>query len=102
MMILNKDLTSEQWDGSDDERAKILKGIKLPKTKEQWDMANDYSKCTLPFNVNVENIERSTGHPQNTVYQYFKINFGNDVDKAAVLYEKYGSLSKNKLKNAEK
>ena len=65
-------------------------------------MANDYFKCMLPFNEPIENIERSAKHLQNTVYQYFKTNFGNDLDTADILHEQYGALSKNKLKKALK
>ena len=56
-------------------------GLKLPKTKSQWEEANKYFKKYLHNNQDIDNIENEICRMQNCIYDYFKINFGSISEK---------------------
>ena len=58
-------------------KERVLKGIKLPKNKDQWNIANDFFIVALPVNDPIENIDDTVQTLQRIIYNYFKSNYGN-------------------------
>ncbi|ESO05416.1 hypothetical protein HELRODRAFT_171815 [Helobdella robusta] len=54
----------------------LLPGIKLPKTKQQWEEANAYFHHKLNDLNNIEDIDSYALLLQNTIYQYFADTYG--------------------------
>ena len=78
-------------------------GIMLPKTSEQWNLANDYLKSVfidLDFNSDsIDLIDESVRLINNTIYNYFRDHYGtvrSHVEKELV--QKYNTYSVHKLK----
>ena len=78
----------------------------MPNSQEDWKLANDFFHAHLPIeNITNENMNEIVNNFNNTVYSYFKENYGlksdiADLDKE--LKEKYKSHSKTQLKSALK
>ena len=75
-------------------------GIKLPKTKKELQISNDYFKSVFHFHGNIRNVEEEVIYLQNTLYDYFKFQYGtlrND-DLNTEYQEKYSNLSKRQMK----
>ena len=51
-------------------KERVLKGIKLSKDKDQWNIANGFFKVALPVNDPIENIDDSVQTLQRIVYNY--------------------------------
>ena len=82
-------------------------GILLPKTSEQWNLANDYFKSVfndLHFNSDdIGSIYDCVSLINNTIYSYFKDHYGtvrSHVEQELV--QKYNTYSVNALKKALK
>ena len=91
---LNDDTTSEE--------PNLKTGVKLPKTPEQWDEANNYFRVNLPCeNVQQSSLDDVVKNFNNTVYSYFKDNYGTVKDKILndeTLRQRYDGMSKSQLK----
>ena len=73
------------------------KGIKLPTTTDEWNIANDYFKLHLECRaINDVNTEIQT--VQNTIYDYFANNYGTVNGESDDLKQLYDHLSKRQLK----
>ena len=81
---------------------KTLKGVKLPKNKQQWDTANLYFQQHIPYNLDISDINEIIVEFQTTLYNYFKINFGTINSDSSELYKKYFKMSNWKLKKCRK
>ena len=83
-------------------KERVLKGIKLPKNKDQWNIANDFFKVALPVNDPIENINDSVQTLQRIVYNYFKSNYGNVGSNIEEFSNTYDNMSRNQFKKALK
>ena len=76
------------------------KGLRLPKSKSEWNEANEFFKLHLSTSSNIENVENEICRIQNCIYDYFKLNFGvisEDIENNE-MKNKYDHFSKRKLK----
>ena len=83
-------------------KERVLKGIKLPKNKDQWNIANDFFKVALSVNDPIENIDDSVQTLQRIIYNYFKSNYGNVGSNIEEFPNTYDNMSRNQLKKALK
>ena len=83
-------------------KKRVLKGIKLPKNKDQWSIANDFFKVALPVNDLIENIDDSVQTLQRIIYYYFKSNCGNVGSSIEKFSNMYDNMSRKQLKKALK
>ena len=51
-------------------------GIKLPRSKQQWEEANLYFKLHIDSTENITDIHGTTRYIQEMIYNYFAINYG--------------------------
>ena len=79
-----------------------MKGIKLPKNKDQWNIANDFFKVALPVNDPIENIDDSVQTLQRIIFNYFKSNYGNVGSIIEEFSHTYDNMSRNQLQKALK
>ena len=88
------------------ETPNFKQGIILPKSYEDWKIANDFFKSYLPTNdIISKNIDELAENFSFTVYNYFKENFGIVNDSSAEnkdLALKYKSLSNGQMKSTIK
>ena len=72
-------------------------GIKLLKTKEEWQISNDYL-----FNLHgdIYNVQEEIIYFQKTLYDYFKVQYGTikSVDRNTEYQEMQSNLSKRQLR----
>ena len=78
-------------------KERVLKGIKLSKNKDQWNIANDFFKVALPVNDPIENIDDSVQTLQRIIYNYFKSNYGNVGSNIEEFSNTYDNMSRNQL-----
>ena len=78
----------------------ILPGVKLPKTQEEWLLANDYFRTVIDTSNEITDINASIRKFNDIVYSYFEANYGHakNVDSNEQFKQKYYNLSKNSLK----
>ena len=77
-------------------------GIKLPETKAEWQISNDYFKFVFNLYGDLHNVDKEIIYLQNKLYDYFKVQYGtikND-DPSTVYQRKYSNHSKRELKKA--
>ena len=63
--------SDEEWNEEEQinsVKERVLKGIRLPKNKDQWNIANDFFKVALQVNDPIENIDDSVQTLQRIVY----------------------------------
>jgi len=78
----------------------------LPKSDEEWDLANNYFKSILAywgFNSYSLDLDAFINFMNDSIYNYFKATYGtvdNYTDKELVI--KYKEFSTNSLKKALK
>ena len=77
-------------------------GVKLPKSDEQWNLANNYFKAELPAHeIENKSLDDIADQFSIKVYNYMADNYGL-IDKASdldnSLKEKYTNYNKHKLK----
>ena len=84
-------------------KANLPPGVKLPKTENDWNIANGYFKLHLHYNSENTDINLTITTFNQTVYNYFHHCFGpvNPIDNDLEM-KKYINFSKNKLKKALK
>ena len=59
------------------ESLSLKNGVKRPTSTNDWDIANTYFHSNLPISQISENdTEETVKHLNDTVYNYFKDNFG--------------------------
>ena len=83
-------------------KERVLKGIKLPKSRDQRNIANDFFKVALPVNDPIENIDDSVQTLQRIIYNYVKSNYGNVDSNIEEFSNTYDNMSRNQLKKALK
>ena len=77
------------------ESPSLKNGVKLPTSIYDWDIANTYFHSTLPTSeISEKDIEETVEHLNETVYKYFKDNFGL-VDIAKEGERKFVGIYKN-------
>lgn len=93
----------------DDDLPELLEakpGVNLPKSTEEWDIANAFFHANLPTDkIAMGNIDGLAKHFSSVVYNYFKENFGvknNSEDSNKEYSLKYKTLSNGQLKSALK
>ena len=93
-------LIDNDTDNSDDEsiinHAKIIpkKGIKLPKTTEEWNTANDYFKQHWNRCENANDVGVEIKNIQNAIYDYYTENNGTVGGESGDLKQQCRGLSK--------
>ena len=81
----------------------LIPRVKLPKTENNWNIANDYFKLHLHHNSEITHINLTIRTFNQTVYNYFHICCGPviPIDNDLELKKKYINFS-NKLKKVLK
>ena len=51
-------------------------GTALLKTKEKWQISNGYYKSVFNLHEDIRNFEEEIIYFQNTIYDYFKVQYG--------------------------
>ena len=79
----------------------ITRGIKLPRSDDQWKTTNDYFAAALPISkIDHRNISTQIAAMNSTIYNYFRDNFGIIEDTSTLgLFAKYSDMSKKELKS---
>ena len=82
------------------EMPNIKRGIKLPKSDDQWSTANLFFLNALPISgINSSNLNESIQILNATIYSYFEENFGySDEVYNEELINKYKDMPKRSLK----
>ena len=77
-------------------------GIKLPETKAEWQISNDYFKFVFNLYGDLHNVDKEIIYLQNKLYDYFKVQYGTikSDDPSTVHQRKYSNHSKRELKKA--
>ena len=85
-----------------DENPNIKPGIKLPKTNEEWELANTYFKSQLNLiDINTMGVSHALIELNNVTYDYFKETYGlfnSENQTINKLKDIYKDFSKNDLK----
>ena len=88
-----------------DEFPFLKKGIRLPKSHEDWNLANLYFNSELT-SINIKNnLNEAMSLMNSIVYNYFRDNFGykNTISEEEIaLKERYKHFSKKDLKKESK
>ena len=85
--------------------AKFKAGIRLPKSKEDWSLANAYIQtiaASIDFSLLSENLGSYVLNIQNQIYEYFESTFGCVQEVSHEFDEKYINMSVKSLKSALK
>ena len=82
----------------------LKEGINLPRNDSDWLTANDYFKCALRVNqpINIQDLNSKINHMNETIYNYFSENFGNDKQRVCndQFKTKYADLTTKQLKKS--
>ena len=81
-----------------DEHPEVLPGVKLPRTKSEWEEANTYFQLTFDWQSPILDIDSFVSNLQLTLYKYFAENYGTTVDKNGTSIDEYNSMSVKDLK----
>ena len=94
-----QDLESVDWDSL----PTIKPGVKLPKSDDQWKLANDYFAASMPISdLDKTDVELTIETMNSNVYTYFRENCGLLDDSSLSLIMKYKDMSKSVLKSSLK
>ena len=89
-------------DDTTNESPSLKNGVKLPTSTNDWDIANTYFRSKLPISQISENYtEETVKHLNDTVYNYFKDNFGlaySAKEDERNFTEMYKNFTKDQLK----
>ena len=79
-------------------------GFKLPKSKQDWEQANEFFKISLDPTKEITNMDVVVTEFQACIYDNFADNFGNvnTTSDNTDLQIRYNSLSRRQLKIASK
>ena len=76
-----------------------LKGLKLPKRKDEWENVNTYFKNNVIMPENIHDIDKTAKEFQKSIYEFFAENYGtHDNSEKGELIPKYADHSKNQLR----
>ena len=76
-----------------------LKGLKLPKRKDEWENVNAYFRNNLIMPENIHDIDKTAKEFQKSIYEFFAENYGtHDNSEKGELIPKYADHSKNQLR----
>ena len=88
-------------DNSDLPDSEPLRGLKLPKLKDEWENVNTYFRNNLIMPENIHDIDETAKEFQKTIYEFFVENYGtHDNTEKGELITKYADHSKNQLRKA--
>ena len=74
----------------------IKQGVNLPRSIQEWDLAESYFKSAIDFTSDISNTENEVTEFQSLIYNYFKDHCGLVKSEYELRYERH---SKSKLKN---
>ena len=74
-----------------------LPGVKLPKTKLQWEEANLFFSLNIDFTTPISDINVFAQNLQQTIYSYFATNYGT-LKNGSTDTSKYKTMSVKELK----
>ena len=73
-----------------------LKGLKLPRSKEEWDSVNTHFKINMAIQNDTNNIHETAQQCQSSIYEYLLETFGSHENSNEEEFSvKYASYSKN-------
>lgn len=96
--INNDNINSDEEDITQLIKRLPKKGIKLPKSKADWDTANEFFKQNLNNCDVIEDINLEIRNMQNIIYDYFAGTVGTIGGETDDLKQRYNELSKRQLK----
>ena len=83
-------------DNEDLHNSVVLKGLKLPRSKEEWDSGNTHFKNNMAIQNDINDIDETAQQFQSSIYEYFFENFGSHENRNEDEFSvKYASYSKN-------
>ena len=96
----NNDVSDIDIENQINSLPEVKAGVKQPKMDKHWHIANSYFKLTLPVSsINIEDLNATIKCMNETIYNYFKDNYGTVETNTYKLYhEKYKEFNKHKLK----
>ena len=78
-------------------------GLKLPKSDDQWKLANAYFAASMPISdIDETNVELIIETMNSTMYTYFRKNCRLLDDSSSTLITKYKDISKSAQKSSLK
>ena len=90
----------QQPDNEDLRNNVVLKGFKLPRSKEEWDSVNTHFKNNMVIQNDTKRHRRNSTAIQSSIYEYFLKNFGShensNKDKFSVKYASYPKADSRK------
>ena len=109
-LIVNKSNNISDDNNSDNEADNedlhnnvVLKGLKLPRSKEEWDSANTHFKNNMAIQNDINDIDETAQQFQSSIYECFLENFGKHENSNEDGFSvKYASYPKNRLKKVLK
>ncbi|CAB3998902.1 Hypothetical predicted protein [Paramuricea clavata] len=78
------------------QKPSLLVGVKLPRSKSEWDRANEYFRMQIDTSRKLGNLNMEIDHLNRTMWAYFSANYGQV--KARNEFNHYNNMSKSKLK----
>jgi hypothetical protein len=102
----NDYLNTQKLDRNNDmpQKIDVKAGIKLPKTIEEWNAANEYFKATINLSAEIIDLNREVDLLQESIYNYFRdVADRSDVSNTnaetlSLFQMKYNHLSRRQLK----
>ena len=74
-----------------------LNGVKLPTSKDDWNLANDHFKETFPYADEISNIDEYVHNFQQAIYSYFHDTYGSatntSLDENCREFDRYKDMS---------
>ena len=75
--ILDDNNSDNEPDNEDLHNNVVLKGLKLPRSKEEWDSVNTHFKNNMAIQNDINDIDETAQQFQSSIYEYFLENFGS-------------------------
>ena len=76
------------------QKPSLLVGVKLPRSKSEWDRANEYFRMQIGTSRELGNLNMEIDHLNRTMWAYFSANYGQVKARNEFNY----NMSKSKLK----
>ena len=94
-----QDLDCVDWDSLPN----LKPGLQLPKSDDQWKLANAYFAASMPISdIDETNVELIIETMNSTMYTYFRKNCRLLDDSSSTLITKYKDISKSAQKSSLK
>ena len=74
---ISDDNNSDKPDNEDLHNNVVLKGFKLPRSREEWDSVNTHFINNMAIENDINNIDETAQQFQSSIYKYFLENFGS-------------------------